>query len=163
LDAASANGEVFLYQALVGSPTRLLRFRERGRGAGLAGWLALGAAGLRRLARPTTDSLRVRLGRRRLRGHAVVVTVAPPGDASHLALDLARPRRLLDRLLQAWRWLRGKLSDDPRVVSASGARFAVHGRGPALRVSVDGETRLLAPPIRFRLRRGALRVLLPLP
>lgn len=38
LDVATANGEVFLYQSILGKPSRLMRFREMQRGTGLRGW-----------------------------------------------------------------------------------------------------------------------------
>nr|WP_314072757.1 diacylglycerol kinase family protein [uncultured Roseococcus sp.] len=162
LDAATANGHLFLYQSVVGAPTRLMRFRERQRGSGTRGWLPLAFALLRELFRPSSRGLSVRLRQgRRARGHAAVVTMPLPESTQGLTLALARPQGPRGRLRQAWRWFRGRLSEDPDVTMREGERLAVHAPSNWLRLSLDGETRLTAPPVRFRLHRGALRLLAP--
>lgn len=158
VDVATVNGEVFLYQSVVGEPTRLMRFREMQRGAGMHGWLPLLVAALRALFRPNGRDLLVRFGSgRRRSGHAAVVTLTQAG----LALSLARPSSAFARLRQAFRWLRGSLSDDPETLDRAAAHLVIHGRAARLRMSLDGEMRLAPSPLRFRLRRGALAVLLP--
>ncbi len=160
VDVATVNGDVFLYQSVVGEPTRLMRFREMQRGAGMRGWLPLLVAGLRALFRPNGRDLLVRFGRgRRRSGHAAVVTLTEAG----LALSLARPSSAFARLRQALRWIRGRLSDDPETLDRAAAHLVIHGRGALQRMSLDGEMRLAPSPLRFRLRRGALAVLLPPP
>lgn len=160
VDVATVNGEVFLYQSVVGEPTRLMRFREMQRGAGIRGWLPLLVAGLRALFRPNGRDLLVRFGRgRRRSGHAAVVTLTDAG----LALSLARPSSAAARLRQAVRWIRGRLSDDPETLDRAAEHLVIHGRGALQRMSLDGEMRLSPSPLRFRLRRGVLAVLLPPP
>jgi diacylglycerol kinase family enzyme len=162
LDVATANGQVFLYQSVVGAPTRLMRFREMQRGGGTRGWLPLVRAMLRQLFRPSSRGLAIRLGPgRRARGHAAVITMPEPASPAGLTLALARPRGPRGRIRQAWSWFRGHLSDDPDVAAREGDRLAVHGNAPWLRLSLDGETRISTSPVRFRLHRGALRVLAP--
>lgn len=162
LDVATANGQVFLYQSVVGAPTRLMRFREMQRGGGTRGWLPLARAMLRELFRPNSRALAIRLGPgHRARGHAAVVTMPEPASLGGLMLALARPRGPGGRIRQAWRWFRGRLSEDPDVAAREGDRLAVHGRVTWLRLSLDGETRIATSPVRFRLHRGALRVLAP--
>ncbi|MBR0655953.1 diacylglycerol/lipid kinase family protein [Plastoroseomonas arctica] len=159
-DVATANGEVFLYQSVVGRPTRLMRFREMQRGAGMRGWMPLFVVLMRTLFRPNGRDLRVRFGQgRRRSGHAAVVTLTEGG----LALSLARPSSTFARLRQAWRWLRGRLSDDPETLDRAAGQLVVHGGDALLRMSLDGEMRLAPSPLRFRVRRGALPVLLPPP
>ena len=65
------------------------------------------------------------------------------------------------RLRQLWRWFHGRLSEDPDVVCLDGERLLVHGRGRLVRVTLDGEMMTMAPPLRFRLRRGAITLLRP--
>lgn len=162
MDVATANGEVFLYQSLVGAPTRLMRFREMQRGGGRRGWLPLVRAVLRELFRPSSRGLAVQLRPgRRARGHAAVITTPEPGSKAGLAMALARPRGPRGRLRQAWRWFRGRLAEDPDVALREGERLAVHGRTAWLRLSLDGEMRIAPSPVRFRLHRGALLVLCP--
>ncbi len=160
VDVATVNNDVFLYQSVVGEPTRLMRFREMQRGAGMRGWLPLLVAGLRALFRPNGRDLLVRFGRgRRRSGHAAVVTLSEVG----LELSLARPSSAFARLRQAVRWIRGRLSDDPETLDRAADHLVIHGRGALQRMSLDGEMRLAPSPLRFRLRRGALAVLLPPP
>lgn len=159
LDVATANGELFLYQAIVGKPARLLRFREMHR-KGMGWWPVLVAA-LRALFQPPRwDLVLVAPGRNgRLRGHAAVVTT--PEDGGALAVDLVRRGGALARLRQAVRWIRQGLAADPGVAHLRLPRATVLMAGAGLRLSLDGEMRLAAPPLRFRLRRGALRILAP--
>lgn len=158
-DVATANGEVFLYQSIVGAPTRLMRFREMQRGKGASGWWPLLRAALRELGRPSSRGLIIRSGaRQRLRGHAAVVTMPEPGQPAVLTLELARPGDGFARLRQALRWFRGELGADAQVATRRDKQMVVHG-APWLRLSLDGEMRLVNGPVRFRLRPGALRVL----
>ena len=160
LAVGSVNGIVFLYQAIVGEPTRLLRFREMQRGSGARGWWPLVRALLRGLARPGRAWLLVRIDRRRRRrGHAVVVTVPAPGEQPMLMVDLAQPRHALHRLRQAWRWFRGRLGEDAQVRSNSLSHLVVHSPLRAVRLSLDGEVHFTTSPVRFRLHPGALRIL----
>lgn len=160
LDVASANGEVFLYQSIVGQPSRLMRFREMQRGAGLTGWAPVLRAAARGMLRPLGEGLALRTGPRgRVHGHAAVVTLPAPGEPPLLQLDLARPAGPLARLRQTVRWLRGGLSRDAEVRSFLGPRLIVHGPTPWLRLSLDGEMLLVPGPVRFRLHPGALRLL----
>ena len=162
LDVATANDEVFLYQSIVGVPSRLMRFREMQRGAGWRGWWPVVRAALRELTRPSSSSLAVRTGvRRRKGGHAAVITLPGPGEPPRLTLDLARPTGPFARLRQAIRWFRGGLAADGEVETLSASHLVVHGRNPSLRLSLDGEMRLIPGPVRFRLRPGALRLLAP--
>lgn len=162
LDVATANGEIFLFQSIVGAPTRLMHFREMQRGTGLRGWCRLLRAGLRVLTRTASHNLAVRIGPgRRKRGHAAVITVPPPQSANALSLELVRPPSMAARLRQALRWFRGDLARDGDVVVCKGARLVLHGPEGFLRLSLDGEMRLARTPLRFRLHRGALRVLVP--
>lgn len=155
------NGRVFLYQSIVGRPSRLVRFREMQRGVGLPGWLPLIRAVLRSVARPPRRSLRLRGANRPIRADAVVVTLPLPGAAATFQVDAVRRGGILTGLRQAWRWIRGRLAEDADVTSLARPHLAVQGRDRMLRVTLDGEQMLVAPPLRYRLRCDALRVLRP--
>ena len=163
LDAATLNGEPLLYQSLLGRPARLLRFREMQRGAGLAGWVPLVLAALRNLLRDPRREVVVPLGgpNRRASGVAAVITLPEPGSGAALTLQVLRPPHPLARLRQLWRWFHGRLAEDPDVLTLTGERLLVHGRGRLLRLSLDGELTAMAPPLRVRLRRGAIVLLRP--
>jgi diacylglycerol kinase family enzyme len=59
------------------------------------------------------------------------------------------------------KWLAGRLHEAPAVATWSSADLSVHGRDRAIRVSLDGEQRLMTPPLRYRLRPRGLPVLRP--
>jgi len=164
-DLATANDEVFLYQAIAGRTARLLRFREMQRDG--TSWLPLIVAALRALFRPPARHLTLvapglrGLSGRRPRGHTAVVTT--PADGGTLEVDLVRHGSVLGRLMQAIRWVRQGLAEDPGVRHARLSRVAVLVPGRGVRLSLDGEMRMAAPPLHFRLHRGALRVLSPIP
>jgi diacylglycerol kinase family enzyme len=161
LSLGFAGGEPFLYQAMFGAPTRLLRYRERQRAAGLWGWATLAAAVWRRLRRLTERRLRVVTPRGRMRPGRVAVVTVPDGDAPHFQVDIAAPRGVFARARMAWRWFRGRLREDSGVASVAVRELAVFGTRRGLRYSLDGEMRLAAPPVRLRLVPDALPILRP--
>jgi len=162
LDVATLNGEPLLYQSLLGRPARLLRFREMQRGAGWAGWLPLALAGLRNILRDPRPDVVVPLGpRRRVSGVAAVVTLPEPESGAALTLQVLRPPHPFARLRQLWRWFHGRLAEDADVLTLQGEQLLVHGRDRLMRVTLDGEMMALAPPLRVRLRRGAITLLRP--
>lgn len=160
IDAATANGEVFLYQLIIGRATRLMRFREMQRGGGAGGWWPLVQALFRALTRPFPRELWVRIGPgARQTGQAVVITLPEPNRPTGLLLHVARPAGAIARLRQTWRWFRGKLGQDAEVAEREVARVAVHGRQDGVRMSLDGEMRLARTPVRVNLHKRALAVL----
>ncbi len=155
------NGRVFLYQCLVGRSSRLVRFREMQRGVGIVGWLPLVLAALRLAARPPRRSLRLLGQGETVRADAVVVTTPLPDSDPVFRIEAVRRGSRLAALRQAWRWIRGRLAEDRDVVTLARRHLAMTGRDAGVRVTLDGEQRLMVPPLRFRLRPAALRVLRP--
>jgi diacylglycerol kinase family enzyme len=163
LPAAFIDGRLFLYQALIGPPTRLVRFREMQRSRG-AGWLPLARAALRALLRPTHRSIRVSVGGLRIRGVAAAVTVPlPDAEAPALQVEVIERTGILAGLRQVALWIRGRLAEAPAVAPLAARRLLVSGRTRRIRASLDGEMVLLDPPARIRLHPAALRALAPRP
>jgi diacylglycerol kinase family enzyme len=161
LPVGEANGHAFLYQAVAGRASRLVRFREMQRGRGMLGWIPLGRAVLRLLSRPPGRSLRLRGAHRHHRADVVVVTAPLPGAPALLRVEGVRRGGVFGGLGQAWRWMRGRLATAPEVLAEERRFLAVAGRHGHIRVTLDGELHLLEAPLRFRLRADALRVLRP--
>jgi diacylglycerol kinase family enzyme len=164
LPAARLNGRLFLYQALLGPPTRLVRFREMQRD-GRVGWLPLARAGLRALLRPLHASIRVSAaGQKRRRAVAVAVTVPEPGaPARTLRVEVIERSGFLPGLRQAVLWIRGRLADAPEVAPLDVQRLVVSARTRRIRASLDGEMVLVDPPARIRLEPAAIQALRPTP
>ncbi len=161
LPMAEANGEPFLYQAVIGRTSRLVRFREMQRGAGILGWLPLLHAAIRLALRRPGRSVRLRCDDGPHRADVVVVTVPALDTAPLLRIEAVRRRGLVGTIGQAWCWVRGRLGAASAVVSCERARLAVRGSAGHLRVTLDGELHLMAAPLRIRLRPDGLRVLRP--
>jgi len=161
---AEVNGQPFLHQCVIGRITWLMRLRERQRGSGLRGWWRLLRAVLREALRPLLPRiLSTRIGTGRTRAHTIVVTAPVPPEPPQLCLKLA-PRRAPRVLLrQAWRWFRGRLAEDPDILVRHAPRLAVAATAGPVRLSLDGESHRAHPPLRFRLRPAALRLLVPAP
>jgi diacylglycerol kinase family enzyme len=159
IDAAEVNGRLYLCNSMIGLPARLARFREAARGKGLAVrlWLrfvhaALRAASLMVSVNALDDSSGRLFGRSRLDGGALV-------------LYLARHLTLWDMLRLAFRAMTGHLRDDPALdeTHANEIEIIRIGRRPrrTIRVMNDGEVMLVAPPLSYKIRPGALRVMAP--
>jgi len=161
LPTGRLNGRLFLYQCLAGRSSRLVRFREMQRSAGRLGWLLLIVAALRMAARPPRRALRLHGTDETIRADAIVVTMPRPDEPAEFQVDAVRRGSRLTGLRQAWRWIRGKLAQDPDVVALARPSLVVIGRDAGIRVTLDGEQELMRPPLRFRLQPGGLRVLRP--
>lgn len=175
IDAGEVNGHVFLINSVLGLPARLARHREAKRGRmGLLDVARMAAGLLRHLGRYPREravlTLDGRMRRVRFRTLAVVCGDYREGfgevlsragvDGGHLTLYLietlsaARLVRLgLGFAVGEWRRL-------PELERHETDALTLDAR-KALRVMNDGEVVLIAPPLRYRLRASALRVLVP--
>jgi len=161
LDVAEMNGRIFLYQAIVGDPARLNRFREMQRRD--RGWWPVAVAAWRSLRRRPGRRIRaaIRHPRQRLKAHTFVITL-PEATGPGLEIKAVRHRGVWIRIRQALAWIRGRLGQDPSVrrVEADGLALTRPTPG-SLRASLDGEGMVLPQSLRVRLHRCALKVLRP--
>lgn len=175
IDAGEVNGHVFLINSVLGMPARMARHREAKRGRmGLLDGLRMVAGLLRHLGRYPRERATLTLGggTRRVRFRALAVVcgdyreelgqvLSRAGvDGGHLTLYLvetlsaARLVRLgLGFAIGEWRRL-------PELERHETDALTLDAR-KTLRVMNDGEVVLIAPPLRYRLHRNALRVLVP--
>jgi diacylglycerol kinase family enzyme len=177
IDAGEVNGHVFLCNSIIGSPSWLGRHRERHRGrASLRTRLAFLLAALRAEWRHRPMRLSVALdGRQTVRLWTRAVAVASNRYAEGFGLMMTRPRLdgghltlYVARRYGLWWWVRAALGmllgtwRGSRLVHERDAREVVIGSPrTALRVMNDGEALLLTPPLTYRIRPGALRVIAP--
>jgi len=162
MPGGDVNGRLFLYQAVLGRPARLVRFREMQRD-GQNGWWPLLVAGLRALARPLNSRLQV-AAPPDFRTDAVAAVVSvPAADATDglLRIEAVRRTSLSAALRQVMLWSSGKLGDAPDVLSAETQYASVQTRRRRLRLMLDGEMLLMEAPLRLRLVRDALVLLRP--
>jgi diacylglycerol kinase family enzyme len=176
IDAGEVNGHVFLINSVLGMPARMARHREARRSRmGALDLLRMASGLLRHLGRYPRERAELTLAGRtrrvRFRALAVVCGDYREGlgqvlsrvgvDGGHLTLYLvetlsaARLVRLrLGFAVGEWRRL-------PDLERHETDALTLDARRRALRVMNDGEVVLIAPPLRYRIRPDALRVLVP--
>ncbi len=180
--ATGADGEahLFLCASMLGTPARLSRHREAGRrsGNGLLAWAGFGRAALRALVANRSRRLVLRLDGGRVlqrRTPSLTITVNRLDDDAGRMFGRSRldggklvlyivPRASAVR--QAWRLLRTALSGTLHVAEIEVIEtetLEIAARGAGMHVLVDGEMRLLTPPLRYSVRPRALRVVAPAP
>jgi diacylglycerol kinase family enzyme len=174
IDAGEVNGHVFLCAVMLGLPVHLGRHREHLRGARAKSLRGLPAATLRHLIRPNPLRGALTVGGHtvRIKAAAATVTVNPMEEATGLrfarqcldggtltfyelrARNILGWVRFVARVLtRSWRRDAGLHEwSAPRMTLEPGAKLALH-------VMVDGEIRLLSPPLALTCHPKSIRVL----
>lgn len=177
VDVGRVNGHVFLINSVLGMPARMVRHREgfRGRRIGLPGLLRLALATLRHLGPYPRLSAVLSVGGRRMRMRLRLLAVINNDYAEGPGQILERTRvdgggltLYIARRLPPWRLARlalgfglGRWRNLPGLERRGATRFALSAGRRALRVMNDGEIRLIASPLRYRLEPRALTVIVP--
>ena len=174
---ADGEAHLFLCASMLGTPARLTRHREAARksGGGLLAWAGFGRAAARALWANRSARLVLRVNGRVLERRTPSLTITVNRlddeagrlfgrtclDGGRLVLYVVR-RASVAR--QAWLLLRTAVSgrlQAPEIEVIETETVEVTSRRSGLHVLVDGEMRLLAPPLRYTVRPGALRVVAP--
>lgn len=179
VDLGEVNGEVFLINSVIGMPARVARHREllRGRRIGPLGLMRLMLATLRHLGPYPRLRATVSVGGARERLALRMLCVVNNDYAEGFGKILERDRvdgggltLYIARRLPPWRLARlalgfaaGHWRAVPGLERHEGVGLAISAGRRALRVMNDGELRLIASPLRYRLRPRALTVLVPMP
>ncbi len=173
VDAADVNGHVFVNNSSVGLYPRMVLDRDRQTStAGRSKWLAMLLAVLRALQRFPRRRLWIRaagvsercvtpclfVGNNEYGIDGLQLGTRKTLDAGELCLYVARSSRPLDFISLALRSLLGRLRQARDFDMFRVAAVEVGSRASRLVVALDGEVELLRPPLRYRVRRGALRV-----
>lgn len=178
VDVGEVNGTVFINNCSIGSYPEAVRHRdqlrrEHGRGK----WVAMTLASLavfRRLRRfrvrieiPDTKPLVLRtpfvfIGNNRYSGHLLEQSLRPRLDEGVLSIFTTRASRRFTILRLIWQSLIHSI-DAADALELLLAREAVVSSptGQPLPLAIDGELADERPPLRFRVRPGALRVIAP--
>lgn len=179
IDVAEVNGRVFINNCSIGSYPEAVRKRdqlrrEHGRGKWIAMWIASFAV-FRRLRRfrvridlpDTSLTLRtpfVFIGNNAYSGHLLAQSLRPRLDAGQLAIYTTRAHRRFTIIRLAWQSLVRRIDEaDALEIHHASEAVVTSLTGQPLPLAADGELVHLEPPLRFRIRPGALRVLVPAP
>ena len=179
VDVGEVNGQVFLCASMLGLPTKLARHREAGRRRRLPPWqlwpgfLRAALRGMVRYA-PLRVTMTLDQGpAMRLRVPSLTVTVNRLDDGSGrlfgrsdldggtLAIYAIRRLQVRDVIRLGWRLMTGRWKRDAAVDELVTREAEIHASGETIRVMNDGEGTLLEPPLLYRVRPGALRVMAP--
>jgi len=177
IDAGTLGEHVFLCASMLGTPARLSRHRETGRqrGNGAVAWAGFASAAMRALGRNRSMRVVMRLDGQVIqrRSPSITVTVNRLNDASGRLFgrdDLSGgvlvvyivPRASV--LRQAWLLLRTVLTGRlraPDVEIFVTKQLEVQSAAAAMHVLLDGELRLLTPPLHYSIAANALNVIVP--
>jgi diacylglycerol kinase family enzyme len=178
VDVGEVNGNVFVNNSSIGLYPRLVRHRERlqhrlGRGK----WRALLRAMLIVLRRYPLVHVVVQAGERRLVRRTPLVFVGNNAYAMN-GLEIGRRERLTDGQLSlyiprrggrfalfgiALRALVGRLDAEAEFDLATASELRIVTPRRRVRTALDGEVQTLRSPLEYRVRCGALRVVVPRP
>jgi YegS/Rv2252/BmrU family lipid kinase len=176
IDVAEVNGEPFLNNAVLGLYAKLARERERSRGRmTLWRWVKLIARALRMLTRYPRLRMRVDFGQGPRAVKAMTLTVsnnvydggfrAPFKrsrlDRRELGVYIAKHKSIWSLLRFGAEILTGNWVRDRDLESATAETLTVDAKPRRLRITADGELRLMTTPLVFRIRPAALTVLVP--
>lgn len=179
VDVGEVNGCVFINNCSIGSYPEAVRKRDRlRREHGRGKWVAMALASFavfRRLRRfpvcietpDTTFTLRtpfVFIGNNRYAGQLLDVSLRARLDEGQLSIFTTRAHRHFTILRLAWQTLVRSIDAADALESHLAPEAIVTSpAGQPLPIAVDGELASLTPPLRFRIRPGALPVLSPPP
>lgn len=176
VDVGEVNGKVFVNNSSLGLYPRMVRGREREQRLGRSKWVALFWATLATLRRYPLLSVRlISDGGQQLTRRTPVVFIGnnqyelkgfeigsrPSLDAGKLAVYVAhkdRPATLIRMGLEA---IFGRLRRGRDFDFLSTENLKIEATRSALQVATDGEVATLAPPLLYRIRPLALRVIVP--
>lgn len=176
IDVGDVNDHKFLCNSMLGVPARLAERRERNRlNMGVLGWWRQAIAGLKSMYRYPAMRIGLDLGEGpvTIRSKAIVVADNAYDEGFGHVLTRSRLDRgeltlYATRRLSAWPLIRlsirmalGRWTHDVDLETHHVKELTVTSRRKLLRVMNDGETRLIRPPLKYRILPKALKVLRP--
>jgi len=178
VDVGEVNDRIFLNNSSLGLYPDIVRDREKQqRRLGRGKWPAAAWATLAALRRYPFMSMRLDVEGERLARRTPFVFIGNNAytmqglaigarerlDAGTLSLYVAQHPTRFGLLRFAFDAMRGKLGDERDFDVLHAAGFEIDTHRTRLRVATDGEVTVMAPPLRYRSRPGALEVLVPAP
>lgn len=175
LDVGEVNGRIFLNNSSIGLYPRLVWEREQERRRGRRKWTAFAVALVRTWRRYRTITARLSLdGQERVR-HTPFVFIGNNEyvaeglqmggrtriDAGQLSLYVAPHCGRFEILALPFQALVGRLATDVNFERFLAREVSIEPAHPRVSVALDGELALMHAPLRYRIRPGALRTIVP--
>ncbi len=175
IDLGEVNGRIFINNSSLGLYPSIVREREKQQRLGSGKWPAFMWAAFSVLRRYPFLDLRLKVKEQEL------VTVTPfvfvgnneyemetlnigsrsMLNSGYLSLYMTRRTGRLGLIRLALLALLGKLRQENDFVATTTDEVAIATKKRRVRVALDGEVTVMEPPLRYRIRPGALRVIVP--
>ena len=174
IDVGEVNGHAFLCASMLGTPAQIGRTREETRGSSVRILSEMMPAVLRHLRRARRLRVQLSLDGKPAKLRASSLTVTVNGideacgrafgrtclDGGKLNLYVIERLGLTEAIRLVLRMALGRWRQDAAVDEHTVTELDIAARRP-MQVMNDGELSSITPPLRYRIRPGALRVLAP--
>lgn len=175
VDVGDVNGRIFLNNSSLGLYPRIIREREKQQRLGWGKWPAYIWAALAVLRRYPFLEIRLSVDGKALTGRTPFVFVGNNEyemerlnigsraclDKGELSLYTTNGTGRLGLIRLALRALLGGLHQERDFLAFTTKDISIGTQHKRVRVALDGEVTIMEPPLHFRVRPGALRVLAP--
>ena len=175
IDVGEVNGRVFINNSSLGLYPDVVRGRELRQRLGFGKWHSLMRSAFSVFRRYPLLSVRLTANGKELAARAPFVFIGNNEyqiesfdiggrkhlDHGNLSVYMARRSGRLALLRIAVRALFGGLSQEKDFLTADTCEMLVETRRRRIRVAIDGEVLMMETPLRYRIRPGALRVIVP--
>ena len=175
VDVGEVNGHVFVNNSSLGLYAHIVEEREKQQRLGTGKWSAFFWAMLSVLRRYpfvdvqlTLEGLSVErrtpfvfVGNNRYEMEGFNIGARSRLDANELSLYTTRQISRMGLLVLGLRALFKRLRYDSDFLDATAREIWIHSRHRRLRVALDGEVRVLTPPLHYRIVPQSLRVIVP--
>lgn len=177
VDAGEVNGYIFLNNSSLGLYPRLVHEREQKQRLGHGKWPAFVWAAFSVMRRYPFLDVGFRVDGKEISSRTPFVFVGNNEyemenfniggrarlDAGELSLYFSNRMRRLGLLGLALRALFRRVDNAQEFVRMRATEFSIETKRSSIRVATDGEVMMMTPPLRYRVRPGALKVIVPEP
>lgn len=177
VDVGEVNGHFFLNNSSLGLYPRLVHEREQQQRLGHGKWPAFVWAAFSVMRRYPFLDVRLRVDGKEISSRSPFVFVGNNEyemenlnigrrsrlDAGELSLYFSHSMRRLGLVGLALRALIGRVEYADEFVAMRATQFSIETRRGRIRVATDGEVMMMKPPLRYRVRPAALKVIVPAP
>jgi diacylglycerol kinase family enzyme len=176
IDLAEVNGDIFINNSSIGIYPYMVIDRERRRATHkLAKWMAMVPAFFRMLRHFPRRRLRIRaegwdrpyrtpclfVGNNEYGTELFMLRRRRRMDSGKLWLYVVKPRGPLEFLWMVWRLCFGHMNEERDLDTFQLSEVEIDAKSSRLPVALDGDVGIMRPPLRYRSRPGALRVIVP--
>ncbi len=175
VDVGEVNGEIFLNNSSLGLYPSLVHKREQTQRLGYGKWPAFIWAAFSVMRRYPFLDVRLNadgrefssrtpfvfVGNNRYEMESFNIGTRARVDGGQLSLYFSHHTQRLGLVRLGLRALLGRVAKAEEFVAMSTTEVSIETRRSRIRVATDGEVTVMRPPLRYRVRPGALRVIVP--